>query len=71
MTQSATLRTFRWVNLLPLHEKEWNRAGTDKIVQVEVRMKPVSKAVFLNPNVGDITYDLLQDIYKCQYWELQ
>ena len=41
------------------------------MVQVEVRMNPVSKAVYINPNVGDITYNLLQDIYKCQYWEQQ
>ena len=69
--QSKSLKTFRWINLLPFNEKIWNRFETEKMIQVEARMNPVSKATYFNPHVGDVAYSLLQDIYRCQYWDLQ
>jgi len=62
---------FRWVNLLPLPQKEdIARISIAKTIQVESRNNSVSRASFLNPFIGDLSHDLIQDIHKCQYFEI-
>ena len=31
-------------------------------------MEKVDKGVYLNPYIGDLTRDIVEGVFKCQYW---
>jgi hypothetical protein len=61
---------FRWVNLLPLPGAAEDLAPKDlaRIFILESRNNPMSRAEYVNPSIGDLSYELLLDIYKCSYY---
>ena len=66
---SAALTSLRWVNLLPMRDGNyWDRNDKEKVIQVEHSAQPITVDTFLNPRMGDLLYEFLQDVYKCQYW---
>lgn len=73
MIGSVSLRIFRWVNLLPLPNKDNTLLANDvtKIIEIESRNNAISRGIYLNPKIGDLPHDLLQDIFKCQFFKLQ
>jgi hypothetical protein len=66
--ESRSLKTLRWVNLMPIRTEYYDRSTFEKLILVESRVNPVSKKGFVNPKVGDLAWNLVMDIYKCQYW---
>ena len=66
--ESRSLKTLRWVNLLPIRTEYFERSNFEKLVVVESRVNPITRDAFINPRIGDLAATLLNDIYKSQYW---
>jgi hypothetical protein len=62
---SQTLRTVRWINLLPFGGGVYVENSLTKLVQIEYRTKPVSRGVYYNTYCGDLVLGLMADIYRC------
>ena len=53
------------------NSRRYERADKTKVVQVEHLEQPIKPDAFNNPLMGDLLYDFLSDVYKCQYWTKQ
>lgn len=69
---NSTLKIFRWVNLLPLPATDdIQPKDIQRIFILESRNNPMSRSEYLNPNIGDLPFELLLDIFKCSYYNRQ
>jgi hypothetical protein len=69
---NSALKVFRWLNLAPLPTKEdMEPKDITRIFQIESRMNPASRSEYLNPTLGDLSYELICDIYKCPFYTMQ
>lgn len=69
---NPSLKIFRWLNLLPLPTKDdLEPKDISRVFMIESRMNPISRGEYLNPFIGDLSQELLQDIYKCTYFQKQ
>lgn len=60
----------RWSNIDKLGRDGgfWNKNSLQKLIAMENRKSEISRGSYYNPNIGDLTNDLHNDIFKCQYW---
>jgi hypothetical protein len=66
------LKIFRWVNLLPLPVNEdVGPKDATRVFVIESRNNPMSRMEYLNPYIGDISFEMLQDIFKVPYFTRQ
>lgn len=65
MIGSKSLKSIRWINLLPFGGTIHVENSLSKLMQIEYRSKPVNRGVYLNTYCGDLVYGLLGDIYRC------
>lgn len=67
---NPNLKIFRWVNLVPLPASVQDLAPKDisRVFSIESRNNPMSRAEYLNPLLGDVSYELHLDVYKCAYY---
>jgi len=61
----SSVRTFRWVNLLPIRSDYFSRSSLDKLIQVEYRVQPVTRSTYVAAQIGDLATNLLKDVYLC------
>lgn len=68
-TGSQSLKVFRWSNLHPLPVGENYRVlKANKLISLNSRTTSVSRSVYVNSHLGDLTMDLLKSVYQCQYY---
>lgn len=66
------MKVFKWINLMPLPTKDdMEPKDITRIFIIESRNNPISRGEYLNPRIGDLPLELLQDVYKCAYYNRQ
>lgn len=61
---SPSLKIFRWVNLILVNfEIEINLNSQLKIINCEYSSQNISNKAFINPYLGDLVWNLYNDIY--------
>jgi hypothetical protein len=66
------LKIFKWINLTPMPVRDESDAkDITRIIITESRNTPVSRGEYLNPILGDLPHELIQDVHKCVFFSHQ